>query len=327
MPHPIIIFQHHFSGSSEEFLLKNIQELQNLGYKKVLFEMNEEFTPSQVKELHNTILNDPTKKDYHFSSQISLDLFKALENKKIPYAFIDPESSAEGGFFNQAASFLLQQGFGFDSPQMQALLNQREAKTVKRDKIMAERIASEAEGNQGGVIVLIGFCHKLSTLLNKTEEQEYKFMVIKDKTKESWFPNPEARDEVIWKNLNDPTYRRAYYQKEVELFDLSENSNFALIEATLGLTKAKICNESPTVATYLEKAEPLKFSLYKDEAYVITAATSVKKEQSELATLFLKTTFPGLTFFSENKGDKTLISIPAINTPEQGDALKKGYGT
>jgi hypothetical protein len=317
---PIVILENYLIPSARIFIAKNAKTLKELGYKKFLFEMNSELSPKDlIKQLTFLCTNTKLKQSPVYDSSVSLlNMLNALEYNKIEYEFIDPETQKEA--LQQISD--LKKESALNNGNNNAL-NHREATTKQRDVIMSSIIIKQAKQYNGGVFFLGGYNHNnLVHLLESNQSNYYRYAILSNseennKAKEMIHPN----DFAMWSGFEHADNRLDYYKTDICYFDMKNPISFELIESICHLTKQNPC-EKPHIDRYLSEELGHSYDFTSDEFYVVNATLSMESQQKakEQANL-IKKTFPKLTFFMKNEGEKCSLIIPGTNLSEQRDNI------
>jgi hypothetical protein len=318
MPYPLVILEHHFTTGPRKFITENAHILKKMGYTKFLIELNSEIPPEVVKQQLRMILSNPAASAYHISSKALLDMLTALEKNHIPYEFIDPETQEEA---NKQNIKLKQAAIKGNLTEAMAY---RQQLTDARDDIMAPKLIKESALNNGGVVFLVGFCHKnLVKLLELERSNYFRYAMFVDSSKDQISYN-SSTENSNWNAMPDEDFRTQFYNANIRFIDLATKPSFELIEAECKLMSYKVCDK-PAVGEYLSKATKQEYNFTIDDHFVVTASTSIEKKKLQETVVRIKKDFPGLRFFTEQRDAQTFLNIPGINLPENNACLKEGF--
>lgn len=320
MPNPLIILDSHVSVASKQFMTENIQLLKNMGYKKVLIEMNREVSPEAFKQQLKAALNAPSDHPLFKSSKELLRMIISLEQHNIPYEFIDPETPLEAGKIDKMIQDAAKTG---DTSHAMAY---RDERTIARDQIMAPETIRQTKLHEGGIIVLIGYQHThFVRALELKQPKAYRFAIFLNNSIDAAALSrihPTAKKE--WVDMADETFRDQFYSAKVSYFDMGLKPSFEMIKAKCRLTNT-ISNETPLIGDYLNRATGQAFNYELDDDFVLTAKATMTTAPLEATLQCIKKEFPTLRFFTEKTEKQTVLTIPGVNLPENMDCLKNGF--
>lgn len=304
MPNPFILFENHFNVSTKMFIANHAASLKALGYKKLLLEMSIEMDPQVFRAQLKRIVAGPNKSMHTLSQIAYLKMIDAVEENGITFEFIDPETIAQAQ----------KQAISPCRYQHEALSGVKQ-----RDEVMAATIFKQAERYSGGVLFVGGFLHNsLVSLLNSYRTDYFRYAIFESQ-------NPISPTKLLdGKDITSTLDRHSFYGTHVNYFDMSLNPTFELIATEAQLTTREKC-AMPLVGEYLQEAlqHPCDFNMAKQN--VVSAVMNVDERQLSKVTSILRSSFKGLNFFTKINEGELQLSIPGINLPENGDALKRGF--
>lgn len=329
MPISLVILENHSSTAAKEFIINNAVNLKNLGYKKILFEVPKEHTPTSYKsQLQSCVIEGERKPGSPEAMMMvhakpMLELLNTLDRNQISYEFIDPQTESGNQNMIMKAMKKLQQGLSIDDMKKQLAAN-NEANAKIRDKEMSVKVIQDDKEHNGAVIFLGGFMHKELVGFLKNDSSDYRSVIFDDSQKKYPVRDAQAESHKLWSQLADSKFRNQFYGTKVSFFDLATKPTFEIIEAISQLTSLKFCPES-TVGNYLNQSTNREFECVIDEHYVVSASAQVDNEKVQSVVNKIEKNFPGLRFFNEKNLTSTLITIPGINLPENHDLLAEGF--
>lgn len=324
MPHPLILLEQHNSSAARRFIIDNVKELKEIGYRSFLLEITSEMSPDQFKhQLSIYLSNMPNNHPLHLITTALYDMLLALEYNNIPYKFIDPET--------QQTLLLLrmERKNALTDEQKSSVHAKREYLTAKRDEIMAPIIQQEAESNQGGVLFLGGYKHKtLVKLLEASKSQFYRYAIFNNSQEDSQIPKSRFTEErKKWSMIcSSHLYRNEFYKAAVNYFDIATNNlPFKIIAMLCGLTE-KIPCKTPTVGKYFSIATEQKYSYSADAHLVVTATAKFEtKQKFEETRNVIRKKFPGLFFSVKKDQSQIFLDVPGLNLLENSEVLASGF--
>ena len=316
MPKPIILLENHLRPYARRFVADHVVSLKKLGYTKFLLEMNSEISKDRFKSESQQILERidcPKESSEYLSYKAMVDLIAALEKNQIPYDFIDPETRSEAERWN-----LLLRSVKTDTERAIGILARRRA-TECRDLKMAQIIKKEADLNEGGIIVLIGYAH--STLLHLLKEFDKKHIyspIILNDTSVCGYDH--------WLSLQHKEKREQFYKTHVHFIDMYESPSFDMIEKRCELLDHKSCRQVPLIGEYFNRVMERAFTYSIDETYALSASAEVTTATDALAiTAKMSARCPGLRFFERSEAGKIRFDVPGLNLPENREKLETTF--
>jgi hypothetical protein len=322
MPNPLVILENHQNSAAKEFIINNVSQLKEFGYKKILIEASKEYSAdnykAQLRDCCKEAEINPSLSPLKLHAKPMLEMLETLDKYQILYEFIDPQSEDSNNemltrFFQKYKSG----GYRSEEELKREVTAEAARQAQIRDKEMSATTMKQAKQFDGGVIFLGGFMHKDLVSSLRKEALDFRFAIFNNSLENREFYQNEVMQ--AWIELPNDNFRQRFYSARVNYFDLQAKPSFEQIKEVCGL------RNEPTVVSYLRLATHQEYSYHMDSDYVVSATTQIAPEKLTQVTDKLKAVFPGLNFFTHPGANTTALTIPGVNLPENHDVLASGF--